>query len=127
MTIRYRYIFPLLFSLLLALSACITFTHCSDDTPTKPPPPPPPPVRDTTSHEFTWELYKIGDTYGEMNDVWAIDDDHAIAVGRFTWQDSTGHEVYDSTTNTVELIHGVQHKYVVSENEHFGLMQSCFV
>jgi len=54
MTFRYRYVFPLLLTLLISLSACITFTHCSDDTPTQPPDTLKPP--DSTSHKFVWEV-----------------------------------------------------------------------
>lgn len=39
---------------MIAVSACFTFTHCSDDKPTQPPDTLKPP--DTTSHEFVWEV-----------------------------------------------------------------------
>jgi len=54
MKFRLRYVIPFLLTLLFSLSACITFTHCSDDKPTQPPDTLKP--LDTTSHEFVWEV-----------------------------------------------------------------------
>ncbi len=54
------------------------------------PAPPPPSEPDTTSHDFTWTTYTLGDGQSYLQDVYAVNDTDVWAVGEIYLKDSTG-------------------------------------
>ncbi len=54
------------------------------------PAPPPPSGPDTTSHDFTWTTYTLGDGQSYLQDVYAVNDTDVWAVGEIYLKDSTG-------------------------------------
>ncbi len=54
------------------------------------PAPPPPSEPDTTSHDFTWTTYTLGDGQSYLQDVYAVNDTDIWAVGEIYLKDSTG-------------------------------------
>lgn len=86
---------PLMRSILrigIAGMSAIFLAGCPDDEEcTTCPPPPPPPVIDTTSHNFVWETFTLGDgNSSELYDVAIINDTLAYAVGVIYVKDSSG-------------------------------------
>ena len=63
------------------------FFSCSEEQPIIPAPPAAP---DTTSHDFKWETYYLGDAQSMLRDIYAINDTDAWAVGSVFIKDSTG-------------------------------------
>ncbi len=54
------------------------------------PAPPPPSQPDTTSHDFTWTTYTLGDGQSYLQDVYVASDTDVWAVGEIYLKDSTG-------------------------------------
>ncbi len=75
-------------------SLLILVASCTKEEPVQPPPPPPPPPppteSDTTSHDYTWETYTIGDASTLLFDVFAVNDSDVYVVGEIYIVDSTG-------------------------------------
>lgn len=76
----------LMFRFLFTLPLLLCIAACSDD----PPPAPPNDVTDTTSHDFLWTTYYLGDAQSHLQDVFAINDSDVWAVGEIYLRDSTG-------------------------------------
>ncbi len=73
--------FLLLLSILLLT---MLFSACTDTPPADPVIDPPPPVqRDTTSHDFVWEVDTIGLPFGMINDVSIVSENDIWVVGQF--------------------------------------------
>jgi len=70
------------------IAVLLLFFSCSKDQPIEPPPPSVTP--DTTSHDYTFTTYYIGDGQTTLNDVFAINDTDVWAVGEIYLKDSTG-------------------------------------
>jgi hypothetical protein len=52
----------------------------------------PPTAEDTTTHEYSWSIQRFGDQFsGSFDDVCAVSDSDAYAVGYLDIRDSTGH------------------------------------
>lgn len=75
-----------MFRFLFTLPLLLCIAACSDD----PPPAPPNDVTDTTSHDFLWTTYYLGDAQSHLQDVFAISDSDVWAVGEIYLRDSTG-------------------------------------
>ncbi len=73
-------------TLSLLITGVVLINACSDD----PPPAPPNDVTDTTSHDFLWTTYYLGDAQSHLQDVFAINDSDVWAVGEIYLRDSTG-------------------------------------
>jgi hypothetical protein len=73
----------------LSAAACILACSSCSEKPTQPPPPPAT-EPDTTSHDFTWTTYTLGDGQSYLQDVYAVSDTDVWAVGEIYLKDSTG-------------------------------------
>ncbi len=76
----HRFILHFALASLLILAA-----SCTKEEPVQPPPPPPPPPPptepDTTTRAFSWDIQLFGDGQSQFNDVFALNDTLAFAVG----------------------------------------------
>ncbi len=83
------------------LIACAAmFMSCTDTPPADPVIDPPPPVqRDTTSHDFVWEVDTIGLPFGMINDVSIVAENDIWVVGRFDQMGDDGLIDYEKRSN----------------------------
>lgn len=86
--------------LLSVLLVTMLFSACTDTPPADPVIDPPPPVqRDTTSHDFVWEVDTIGMPLGSIRDVSIITENDIWVVGRFDQPADDGSIDYDKRSN----------------------------
>ncbi len=87
--------------LLSVLLVTMLFSACTDTPPADPVIEPPPPVqRDTTSHDFVWEVDTIGLPFGMINDVSIVSENDIWVVGQFDQMGDDGQIDYSKRSNS---------------------------
>ena len=100
---------PLAHRVFVVCVAAASIASCDEKPGLVDTPPLPPPVEDTTTHEYTWSIQRFGDQFsGGFEDVCALNDSDAYAVGYLDIPDSSGHR----TAFNACRWNGISWKYV---------------